>query len=50
MKLIAHDYQKYCSEFIENNKISAILLECGLGKSSITLMAIKNLFLVVCYF
>ena len=43
MKLIAHDYQKYCSEFIENNKISAILLECGLGKSSITLMAIKNL-------
>ena len=43
MKYNPHDYQKYSIDFIENNPISAILLECGLGKTSITLTAINDL-------
>lgn len=43
MKYNPHDYQKYSIDFIENNPISALLLECGLGKTSITLTAIKDL-------
>lgn len=38
-----HNYQKYAIEFIENNPISALLLDMGLGKTSISLMAINNL-------
>ena len=38
-----HDYQKYATEFILNNKVSALLLEMGLGKSVITLTAINDL-------
>ena len=43
MKYNPHDYQKYSINFIENNPISALLLECGLGKTSITLTAINDL-------
>lgn len=43
MKYNAHDYQKYTTEYIENNPISAIFLDCGLGKSVITLTAISDL-------
>ena len=43
MKYTPHDYQQYATEFIVNNPISAILLECGLGKTIITLTAIKEL-------
>lgn len=43
MKYEAHDYQKYTTEYIEENPISAIFLDCGLGKSVITLTAINNL-------
>lgn len=43
MKYTPHDYQQYATEFILNNPISAILLECGLGKTIITLTAIKEL-------
>lgn len=43
MKYNPHDYQKYSIDFIENNPISALLLECGLGKTSITLTAINDL-------
>lgn len=38
-----HDYQRYCIEFIKNNPIAAILLDMGMGKSSITLTAIEDL-------
>lgn len=38
-----HAYQKYAIEFIKQNPISAILLDMGMGKSSITLTAIDDL-------
>lgn len=38
-----HNYQKYATEFIETHSESAILLDMGLGKTSITLTAINNL-------
>ena len=43
MKYYPHDYQKYATEFIEKNPISAVLLDMGLGKTVITLTAIYNL-------
>ena len=43
MKYVAHDYQKYATNFIEENNISAIFLDMGLGKTVITLTAIDNL-------
>ena len=38
-----HNYQKYATEFIETHNESAVLLDMGLGKTSITLTAINNL-------
>lgn len=38
-----HDYQKYATKFIIDNKVSALLLDMGLGKTSITLSAIYSL-------
>ncbi len=43
MKYEPHDYQTFATEYIENHDIAAVLLECGLGKTSITLTAISNL-------
>lgn len=43
MKYVPHDYQVYTTNFIENNAISAILLDMGLGKTVITLSALDNL-------
>lgn len=43
MKYKAHDYQIYAADFIESNPVSAILLDMGLGKTSITLTAISGL-------
>ena len=43
MKYVPYEYQKYATRFIEKNEVAAIFLECGLGKSVITLTAIKNL-------
>lgn len=43
MQYVAHDYQKYATQFIEDNKVSALILEMGLGKSVITLTALNNL-------
>jgi hypothetical protein len=31
MKFIPHKYQQYAIEFIENNAVSACLLDMGLG-------------------
>lgn len=38
-----HDYQRYAIEYIEKHPISAVLLDMGLGKTSITLTAIASL-------
>lgn len=38
-----HDYQKYAINFIKENTIAAVLLDMGLGKTSITLTAINDL-------
>lgn len=43
MKYKPHDYQKYAADFIITHPISALLLDMGLGKTSITLTAINNL-------
>jgi SNF2 family DNA or RNA helicase len=38
-----HDYQKYAVKFIEEHTTAALLLDCGLGKTLISLTAIDNL-------
>lgn len=43
MIYVPHDYQTFATEFIIEHSISAVLLEMGLGKSVITLTAIKEL-------
>lgn len=45
MKYSPHDYQRYATDFIVSHKISAVLLEMGLGKSVISLSAINELML-----
>ena len=43
MRFKPHDYQRYAIEFIENHPIAAILLDMGMGKTAITLMAVEYL-------
>ena len=43
MRYIAHDYQKYATQFILDHLIAAVFLEMGLGKSVITLTALFDL-------
>ena len=43
MKYNPHDYKRYAAEFIITHPISALLLDMGLGKTSITLTAINDL-------
>lgn len=43
MKYKPHNYQEYARNFIEQNDISALILDMGLGKTVITLTAIRNL-------
>lgn len=43
MKFKPHEYQKYAIEYIETHPTAAILLGCGLGKTSIALTAIDNM-------
>ncbi|EHR7111921.1 DEAD/DEAH box helicase [Listeria monocytogenes] len=45
MKFIPHEYQKYAIDYILEHKISAVLLEMGLGKTIITLTALNELIL-----
>lgn len=44
MKYEPHEYQAYATKFILDHPVSAILLQMGLGKSVITLTAMKELF------
>ena len=43
MKYEPHEYQKYATEFILEHPIAAVFLQMGLGKSVITLTAMKEL-------
>ena len=43
MQYNPHDYQKYAINYIESHPVSAILLDMGLGKTSIALTAINDL-------
>lgn len=43
MKYNPHDYQRYAAEFIIAHPVAALLLDMGLGKTSITLTAINEL-------
>ena len=43
MKYVPYDYQKYALDFILNQKAAGIFLDCGLGKTVITLTAIAEL-------
>lgn len=45
MKYVPHEYQEYAKEFIVGRKVSALFLDCGLGKTVITLTAIWELLL-----
>jgi SNF2 family DNA or RNA helicase len=43
MKYQPHSYQEYATSFIENNPVSCLLLDMGLGKTAITLTALSDL-------
>lgn len=43
MKYEPHDYQKYAVSFIKEHPVAAVLLDMGLGKTSITLTAVNDL-------
>ena len=43
MRYKPHDYQQFAVNYIETHPIAAVLLDMGLGKTSITLTAIFNL-------
>ena len=43
MRYKPHEYQKYAVEYIKTHPAASIFLDCGLGKTSITLTAIADL-------
>lgn len=43
MKYSPHEYQRYATEYIETHPIAAVLLDMGLGKTSIALTALNDL-------
>lgn len=43
MKFNPHEYQKFAIEYIKTHPVAAILLGCGLGKTSIALTAIDDM-------
>lgn len=45
MKYEPHEYQEYAKEFVVKQNMSALFLDCGLGKTVITLTAIWELLL-----
>ena len=45
MELNPHGYQRYAADFVIENPLSALFLDCGLGKTAITLMALHELML-----
>lgn len=45
MKFKPHDYQAYCIDYIKTHPVSALFLSMGLGKTVITLTALRDLML-----
>ena len=43
MQYHPHEYQKYAIDFIESHPVAAVILDMGLGKTSVTLTAIADL-------
>ena len=43
MQYIPHAYQQYAIDFIESHPVAAVILDMGLGKTSVTLTAIADL-------
>lgn len=43
MKYEPHSYQQFAAEYIETHPVAAVLLDMGLGKTSITLTALADL-------
>lgn len=43
MNFTPHDYQQAAIDFVKKNRSSALLLDCGLGKTIIVLTAIKEM-------
>lgn len=43
MRFKPHNYQQYAISFIESHPIAAVLLDMGMGKTAITLMAVEYL-------
>ena len=44
-RTMLHEYQKYCIDYIKAHPITALFLDCGLGKTIISLTAIRDLIL-----
>ena len=45
MKFTPHESQRFCIEYIKSHKVSALFLDMGLGKTPITLTALRDLML-----
>lgn len=43
MEFVPHDYQSYCIEYIRTHPVAALFLDMGLGKTVITLTALRSL-------
>ncbi|MBP3208467.1 MAG: DEAD/DEAH box helicase, partial [Oscillospiraceae bacterium] len=43
MNFIPHEYQKYTIDYIKSHPVAAAFLDCGLGKTAISLTALKDL-------
>ena len=43
MNFIPHEYQKYTIDYIKTHPVAAAFLDCGLGKTVISLSALKDL-------
>ena len=43
MRYVPHEYQRYTIDYIVSHPVEAVFLDCGMGKSSITLTAVMDL-------
>ena len=43
MRYEPHEYQEYAIKYIIDHPVAAVFLDCGMGKSSITLTAVMDL-------
>ena len=45
MRFNPHEYQQYCIRYIKDHPVSALFLDMGVGKTAITLTALRDLML-----